>query len=117
MRSYGRQSHAGNCITSMSGAKNANARASVAMRGPSRQITVRLTAGGTDPAATERARSASTKPSAPSATLPRTSGRPGTGRYACDLSESVIVRSLVFSPGHPARIGVESASFASTGVS
>src|SRR5258708_6249299 len=51
----------------MSGAKNDSARASAAIRGPSRQITKALVAGGLVRAATARARSEMTKPSAPSA--------------------------------------------------
>ena len=55
-------------VTSMSGPKNETARDSVAMRWPSRQITAIETAGAALLAAIARARSASTKPSAPSAT-------------------------------------------------
>ncbi len=85
-RSYGRQSQAGNSSTAMSGAKNVSARASAAMRGPSRQITTRLVAGGLGRAATARARSATTSPSAPSATPERVSGRPGSSSSAGDFA-------------------------------
>ena len=68
----------------MSGAKKASARASAAMRAPSRQITAKLIAGDAGRAATARARSESTSPSAPSATPARLSGRPGASRSAGD---------------------------------
>ena len=83
-RSYGRQSQAGNSSTSTSGAKKVSERDSAAMREPSRQITARLIAGADGRAATARARSASTSPSAPSATPERCSGRPGASRSAGD---------------------------------
>ena len=63
----------------MSGAKKASARESIAMRAPSRQTTATLIAGGAAPAAIERARSAMTNPSAPSATPASNSGRPVRG--------------------------------------
>src|SRR5215470_14412764 len=69
----------------MSGAKKASARASWAMRGPSRQMTSRLVAGGSGRAASERARSAMTSPSAPSATLARVSGRLDTSCSGCAI--------------------------------
>ena len=68
----------------MSGAKKPSARDSIAMRGPSRQITAVLMAGGALPAAMARARSAMTKPSAPSAMPASVSGRPGFSRAAGD---------------------------------
>ena len=71
----------------MSGAKKPSARDSIAMRGPSRQITAALMAGGDAPAAMARARSAMTRPSAPSAMPASVSGRPGLSRVAGDWAE------------------------------
>src|ERR1700752_4076614 len=52
------------------------------MRGPSRQTTARLTAGGFGRAAMARARSDTIRPSAPSATLAKVSARPGASSAA-----------------------------------
>ena len=72
----------------MSGAKNDSARASAAMRGPSRQTTSALVAGACVRAATARARSEMTRPSAPSATLASVSGRSGASSSAGDWLKS-----------------------------
>jgi hypothetical protein len=56
-------------MTGRSGAKNSSERASCCMRGPSRQTTARLIAGGFGLAATARAMSDTTSAFAPSATL------------------------------------------------
>ena len=77
-------------MTDRSGAKNSSARASCCMRGPSRQTTARLTAGGFGRAATARARSETTRPSAPSVTLARVSARPGLSSSAGDLAGDFI---------------------------
>ena len=61
----------------ISGPKNASARDSAAMRWPSRQITASEIAGAFGRAAMARARSASTSPSAPSATCASVSGCAG----------------------------------------
>src|ERR1700682_5177640 len=68
----------------MSAAKKASDRASWASRGPSRQPTTRLVAGGSARPATARARSATTMPLAPSATPASVSGRPGCSSSAGD---------------------------------
>jgi hypothetical protein len=70
----------------MSGPKNANARARAAMRWPSRQMTAREIAGAPVRAATARARSASTSPSAPSATWASVSALPGRNNSAGDFT-------------------------------
>ena len=56
------------------------------MRGPSRQTASRLVAGASARAATARARSAMTSPSAPSATLASVSGRPAASDAAGDFA-------------------------------
>src|SRR5690348_13364061 len=103
-RSYGRQSQAGNCSTSSSGAKNESCRASAAIREPSRQITTALVAGALARAATALARSAITKPSAPSATLASVSGRSGASSSAGDLAtgDLAIRNGLEVKLAHPA---------------
>src|SRR5262245_58660478 len=83
----------------MSGAKNATARESCAMRGPSRHTTSRLVAGASGLAATARARSAMTRPSAPSATLDSVSGRPAT---SCSAGERAIVSLAAMERAQPA---------------
>src|ERR1035437_8089616 len=70
----------------MSGPKNASARDSAAMRWPSRQITASEIAGASGRAAMARARSASTSPSAPSATCASVSGWPACNNAAGDLA-------------------------------
>src|SRR5471032_660811 len=70
----------------MSGPKNASARDSAAMRWPSRQITESEIAGASGRAAMARARSASTSPSAPSATCAKVSGWPACNNAAGDLA-------------------------------
>src|SRR6185437_9619822 len=85
-RSYGRQSQAGNSITWTSGPKKANERDKVAIRCPSRQITASEMAGAFLSAAIARARSASTSPSAPSATLAKVKGWPARSNVAGDLA-------------------------------
>ena len=65
----------------MSGPKNASARDSAAMRWPSRQITASEIAGASGRAAMARARSASTRPSAPSATCASVSGCAGLQQF------------------------------------
>jgi hypothetical protein len=71
-------------MTGKSGAKNSKARANCCMRGPSRQTTARLIADGFGRAATARAKSETTSPSAPSATLAKVSARPGASNSAGD---------------------------------
>ena len=79
-------------MTGKSGAKNSSARANCCIRGPSRQTTARLTAGGFGFAATARARSATTSPSAPSATLAKVSARPGASSAAGDFTGAFMRR-------------------------
>src|SRR5215831_18280731 len=74
----------------MSGPKKASERDKAAMRWPSRQITASEIAGAFGFAATARARSASTSPSAPSTTCASVSGAPARNNSAGDLAMAAV---------------------------
>ncbi len=87
----------------MSGPKKASARDSAAMRWPSRQITLSEIAGASGRAATARAKSASTSPSAPSATSDKVSGWPACSNVAGDVAFALTsIGALVMEIAHAA---------------